>query len=459
MAQSIADQSENAVFQFRLAQAITAAQRASRHVALLMISLEPAGDSGLEAGPFLPQCFDRAWLRIRNSHRDSDAVCQINGAQTALILPRIAGPDDAVLVAKKILDNIAEPVQLEALRMSVRGRVGIALFPSHATTAASLIECAENALTAAHRTNQPFAFYTAEPNSPQQLTIRLSELRQAIVRNQLFIQYQPKIDLKANAIAGVEALTRWGHPNHGLVAPDQFIPVAERTGLIIPLTLWVLHHSLVQCRTWNELGFNVTVAVNLSMWNLDALELPAQIEGLLKTVDIPPHRLELEITESAIMDDPQRAVRTLNAIRSLGVHFTIDDFGTGYSSLTHLKRLPVACIKIDKSFVLNMQTDKDDAVIVRSIIDLGHNLGLKVIAEGVETAQAREMLAEFGCDEAQGYYFSYPLLPGEITHLLYKSASVAEPEGASASSADIAVHLEHVPQLAHLPNSTLFHCK
>jgi EAL domain-containing protein (putative c-di-GMP-specific phosphodiesterase class I) len=159
------------------------------------------------------------------------------------------------------------------------------------------------------------------------------------------------------------------------------------------------------------------------------------------------------------MDDPQRAVRTLNAIRSLGVHFTIDDFGTGYSSLTHLKRLPVACIKIDKSFVLNMQTDKDDAVIVRSIIDLGRNLGLKVIAEGVETAQAREMLAEFGCDEAQGYYFSYPLLPGEITHLLYKSASVVEPEGASASSADIAVHLEHVPQLAHLPNSTLFHCK
>src|SRR5689334_7842198 len=185
MDQRIADHGDNAAFQFRLAQAITAAQRGSRNAAVLMISLEPVEDSGLEAGPFLPQCFEQAWLRLRRIHRDSDAVYQVNRAQTALILPAIAGADDALLVAKKILDNLEEPVQFEALRMNLRGRVGMALFPTHGTTAAALLEYAESALSAAHRTNQSLAFYMAGPDSPQRLTIRLSELRQAIVRNQL----------------------------------------------------------------------------------------------------------------------------------------------------------------------------------------------------------------------------------------------------------------------------------
>jgi EAL domain-containing protein (putative c-di-GMP-specific phosphodiesterase class I) len=250
----------------------------------------------------------------------------------------------------------------------------------------------------------------------------LSELRQAIVQDQLFLEYQPKVNLKDNSFDGVEVLTRWNHPEHGLTSPDQFIPIAERTGLIVPLTLWVLHHAFAQCRSWSDLGFDVGVAVNLSMANLDVLELPAQIDELLKRMNVSADRVELEITESAIMDDPRRAIHILNSIKTLGVRFTIDDFGTGYSSLTHLKKLPVTCIKIDKSFVQNIETDKDNAVIVRAIIDLGHNLGLKVIAEGVETPEAKEMLASFDCDEAQGYLFSYPLPAPEITRLLHRSA-------------------------------------
>jgi EAL domain-containing protein (putative c-di-GMP-specific phosphodiesterase class I) len=202
--------------------------------------------------------------------------------------------------------------------------------------------------------------------------------------------------------------------------PDEFIPLAERTGLIVPLTLWVLNQSIGQCRHWRSEGTNVSIAVNLSMWNLDTPELPDQIASLLRSTGVPSGQLELEITESAIMDDPQRAMRTLKAIRELGVHFAIDDFGTGYSSLAHLKKMPVSSIKIDKSFTQNMESDNDSAVIVRAIVDLGHNLGLKVVAEGVETLAAKEMLLDFNCDEAQGYYFSRPVTAGDISRLMRK---------------------------------------
>jgi EAL domain-containing protein (putative c-di-GMP-specific phosphodiesterase class I) len=254
----------------------------------------------------------------------------------------------------------------------------------------------------------------------------MSELRQAIVADQLFLLYQPKINLKNGLIAGLEVLTRWQHPELGLIPPDDFIPVAERTGLIIPLTLWVLHQSLLQCRAWNDMGIDVSIAVNLSMWNLEAQELPDQIAGLIKTVAMSPHRLELEITESAIMGDPQKTMRTLTLIRDLGVHFTIDDFGTGYSSLAHLRKLPVTGMKIDKSFVQNMESDRDNAVIVRSIIDLGHNLGLKVTAEGVETRGAEDMLVGFECDEAQGYYYSHPIPAREIAQLFKEPLRVMD---------------------------------
>ena len=410
-------------FQARIAQAISAAQRSARYVALLVAGFESDENTELNKNPVLLESLEKAWLGLNGLLRDSDAVCRLNQAQTAVLLQSLVTPEDAVLVAKKIVERLEEPLLSHGLRTEIQPRIGVALFPDHSSEAAGLLHCAELALTTSRKTKQPYAVYSLERNNGQHPPIRLSDLRRAIIEDELFLNYQPKVNLKTQNIGGLEVLTRWAKPEYGLVLPDDFIPVAERTGLIVPLTLWVLHRALVQCRCWTDLGFDVTVAVNLSMWNLDGLELPRQIDGLLKSIDISPDRLELEITESAIMEDPQRAIRTLNLIRSLGVRFTIDDFGTGYSSLTHLKKLPVSCIKIDKSFVQNMETDKDDAVIVRSIVDLGHNLGLKVIAEGVETLQVKNMLTQFGCDEAQGYFLSHPIGAPQITRLLQKSGS------------------------------------
>jgi len=255
----------------------------------------------------------------------------------------------------------------------------------------------------------------------------MTELRQAIVREQFFLTFQPKVDLLKARVTGVEVLLRWQHPEHGMIFPDQFIPVAERTGLIIPLTLWVLQRSLLQCRRWNEMGLDLSVAVNLTMWNLEAQELPEQIEALLRDTGVSPKHLELEITETSIMNDPQRVIRTLNQIRQLGARFAIDDFGTGYSSFTYLTKLPVSCIKIDKSFVQNIEGDRDNSVVVKSIIDLGHNLGLNVVAEGVETATAKNLLRAFQCDEGQGFYFCRPI-PGDAMtkFLLQPPATVRE---------------------------------
>lgn len=426
MIENTTDLSESSLFQSRVRQAVLAAQRSVRHVGLLMIAFDPWEDMGPNENLLLAQFSEKAWLRLGSALRDSDAVCRISGAETAVLLPSLASVNDALFVARKILDKLEPPVLLDGLRIDAKPRAGIALFPEHSTNITALMQYATIALTTARRTKQSHVIYSSEHSSCQRPLLRLSELRRAIVQDELLLHYQPKIDLKNESIAGLEVLTRWRHPDHGLILPDEFIPLAERTGLIIPLTLWVLHRSLVQCRNWNDLGFDTRVAVNLSMWNLEALELPEQIEGLLRSFDISPNRLELEITESAIMDDPQRAMRTLNTIRDLGVRLTIDDFGTGYSSLAHLKKLPVECIKIDKSFVQTMESEKDDAVIVRSIIDLGHNLGLKVIAEGVETLEAKQMLTAFGCDEAQGYYFSHPAPLPEITRLMQKSTSLSE---------------------------------
>jgi EAL domain-containing protein (putative c-di-GMP-specific phosphodiesterase class I) len=310
---------------------------------------------------------------------------------------------------------------------TLKPRTGLAVFPDHAETVTGLLEHARNDLASTAATNKSRNLYT--PQSKGRITSRLwmSELRQAIVKDQLFLTFQPKVSLRDAGITGVEVLVRWQHPEHGIILPDQFIPFAERTGLIIPMTLWVLQQSLLQCRTWNQMNLEISVAVNLSMWNLEAQELPEQIEGLLTDTGAAPERLELEITETSIMNDPQRVIRTLNKIRGLGVRFAIDDFGTGYSSFAYLTKLPVSCIKIDKTFVQNIEADRDSSVVVKSIIDLGHNLGLKIVAEGVETAQAMELLRKLQCDEAQGYHLCRPITADMMTKfLLDPPATVTE---------------------------------
>lgn len=420
MNQVIADLSGNTLFELRLRQAILSAQHDVKQVGLLLIDVHGAHTLLIQDTALAKDFADRIWIRLRTVLRDSDIIVRMDGGELAILLPSIGGSEDVIFVAEKILSKLEEPFLIEDLRFELRPLIGIALFPEHSSNAENLVERADIALSIARKTRRKFAIYARENNNSRPV-LRMSELRQAIVADQLFLLYQPKINLKNGLISGLEVLTRWQHPELGLIPPDEFIPVAERTGLIIPLTLWVLHQSLLQCRAWNDMGLDLDIAVNLSMWNLEAQELPDQIAGLTKSIGIPAQRLELEITESLIMGDPQRTVRTLTHIRDLGVHFTIDDFGTGYSSLAHLRKLPVTGLKIDKSFVQNMESDRDNAVIVRSIIDLGHNLGLKVTAEGVETQAVRDMLTRFECDEAQGYYYSYPVPAHEIAELSRKS--------------------------------------
>jgi diguanylate cyclase (GGDEF)-like protein len=409
MNQAVSDLSGNTLFDLRVRQAILAAQHDVKQVGLLLIDVGGFNNFVIQDYDLTQELAEKTWIRLRTVLRDSDTIVRMDSGELAILLPSVAGPEDVIFVARKVLNTLEEPLLFRDIKIDVQPRIGIALFPEHSTNANNLVQRADNALSTAKKTRNKYVIYAQEHRTHSRPPLRMSELRQAIIADQLFLLYQPKINLKTGLIAGLEVLTRWQHPNLGLIPPDEFIPVAERTGLIIPLTLWVLHQSLLQCRAWNDMGIDVSIAVNLSMWNLEAQELPDQIAGLIKTVAMPPDSLELEITESAIMGDPQRTMRTLTLIRDLGVRFTIDDFGTGYSSLAHLRKLPVTGMKIDKSFVQNMESDRDNAVIVRSIIDLGHNLGLKVTAEGVETRGAKDMLVRFECDEAQGYYYSHPI--------------------------------------------------
>ena len=417
MNQSIADLPGNTLFELRLRQAILTAQHDVKQVGLLLIDIDATNHFLVQDSDLGHELAEKVWIRLRAVLRDSDTIVRMDGGELAVLLPSLAGPEDVVFVAQKVLNKLEEPLLIDGRKLEVRPRIGIAVFPEHSSNADNLVYRADIALATAKRTRNKYVLYKQEQINGPRSPLRMSELRRAIVADQLFLLYQPKIDLKNGTIAGLEVLTRWQHPKFGLIPPDEFIPVAERTGLIIPLTLWVLHRSLLQCRAWNDMGIDISIAVNLSMWNLEAQELPHQIAGLAKSIGIPADRLELEITESAIMADPQRAMRTLTLIRDLGVHFTIDDFGTGYSSLAHLRKLPVTGMKIDKAFVHNMESDRDNAVIVRSIIDLGHNLGLKVTAEGVETREAKDMLVGFECDEVQGYYYSYPIPAHDIARL------------------------------------------
>jgi EAL domain-containing protein (putative c-di-GMP-specific phosphodiesterase class I) len=243
----------------------------------------------------------------------------------------------------------------------------------------------------------------------------LGDLKRALEHDELELHYQPKASLRSGRVDGVEALVRWRHPERGLVPPMEFIPVAEQTGLIKPLTAWVVDSALRQCRAWQDAGIALSVAVNVSVRNLLDVQLPDSIAELLRKHGLPPQRLELEITESTIVADPVRALDVLTRLHDMGLMLSVDDFGTGYSSLSYLKDLPVRELKIDRKFVNNMADDGDDAFIVRSTIDLGRNLGLQVVAEGVETADVWDHLQRLGCDVAQGYYLSRPLPAADLT--------------------------------------------
>ncbi len=422
----------------RLTQAIQAGRHQHKPLAFLLLDLDRFKDInntlGHHHGDLILQ---QMGPRLQGLLRQVDMIARLGGDEFAILLPG-TDAEGAVRVVNKLHQALVDPFLIDGLTITVEASIGIALYPDHGETADLLIQRANVAMYHAKQAGGGHTVYSTEHDhyNPRRLAL-MTELRYAIEHDELVLYYQPKIHLKTGRVIGVEALVRWRHPNRGLIAPDEFIPLAERTGLIKPLTLWVLTAALHQSRTWQRAGLRLSVAVNLSARNLQDTELADQIEEMLTRSGIPPNQLELEITESTIMADPPRALEILTRLHHMQIPLAIDDFGTGYSSLGYLRKLPVSSIKIDKSFVKNMAADDSDAVIVRSTIELAHNLGLLVVAEGVETQYVWDRLAALGCDAAQGYYMSAPMPAAALTRWFHESswqvtkiADEAHPEAA-----------------------------
>ena len=407
----------------RLEQAIRISQAYERCVGLLMLDLDGFKEINHTLGHHIgDDLLKQIAARLSEAMPPSNPLARLGGDEFAVIVPTVEGPQGVARVANEILKSLDTSFELNGLAVNVQASIGISFSPEHGSTADSLMQRADIAMYAAKRTKSGSAIYAAELNHTSQRRLFLmGELRRALIQDQLFLLYQPKVDLRTGQTNGVEALVRWEHPQFGVIRPSRFIALAEKTGLIMPLTLWVIHAALRQIEAWQRMGLNLTTAVNLSVWNLQSQELPEQIEGLLKTCGVDPSRLQLEITESAIMVDPARVLKNLQRMNSMGLKFAIDDFGTGYSSLAYLKKLPVNEIKIDKSFVMNLLANNDDLVIVRSTIDLGHNLGLNVVAEGVESQEVMRHLASLRCDAAQGFFMSKAIHPAELARWVLES--------------------------------------
>jgi len=347
---------------------------------------------------------------------ETGIVARFGGDEFAVLIHDVASLERAHEIAANIHREIEPPFTIEDLLLEVTASVGIVIYPEHGTEADTLMRRADITMSVAKKTDQGLTVYEDRFDhfSPRRLTL-LGELRQAITRDDLSLHFQPKISIETGLMTGAEALVRWFHPKHGPIFPDEFIPLAERSGLIKPLSMWVLEQAPRQWARWKAEGIDISISVNLSVRDLFDIYLHEKLKGFLEEAAMPADRLVLEITESAMMEDPDQARATLFHLSDMGIKLSIDDFGTGYSSLAYLKNLPVDEIKIDRSFVFDMDKDPDDAIIVKSTVDLGHTLGLGVVAEGVEQERHWELLRELECDYAQGYYMSRPVSAEDLT--------------------------------------------
>lgn len=360
--------------------------------------------------------------RLAHIGRHTDTVGRLGNDEFALMMPGIINGAHASLAANKLLDSLEEPFVIDGRPYKVSISMGIAVYPEHAATPGSLVRNAEFALAQSRTSNIPYQLYnSAEPSEDTSSIVVESELCDAIKHGELSMHFQPKINLLTGVMCGAEALARWRHPERGMIRPDFFIPIAERTHHIGPLTMWSLNTTLRECSEWLGKGRDLSVAVNLSANVLNEPDVVALVEHALRFWGVEPQHLIMEVTESAMMQNPTHCLETLRMLSDIGVVLSIDDFGTGYSSLAYLKRLPVQELKIDKSFVMNMAMNSNDSMIVKSIIDLAHNFGLKVTAEGVEDHATMELLTGLGCDQAQGYYIAHPMPRDDLELWLEKS--------------------------------------
>lgn len=349
-------------------------------------------------------------------------VVRLGGDEFAIFLPNLRNAQQAAILAHKILDSISLVFEVEGLRTEICASIGVAICPDQAQDVSTMMRFADVAMYRAKTCLQGVAVYDSafDPHSPKRLEL-MGALGRAIRENQLILHFQPKIQLSSNKVYGFEALLRWNHPELGFIPPNDFIPIAEHSNLIYPMTLWVLENGIRHCKQWLQQGFHISMAMNLSARNLLDDRIALDLKRLLREYEVPGHLVELEITESTIMSDPSRAEAALARIHRLGVKLSVDDFGTGYSSLAYLKRLPVQTLKIDSSFVRSMLNDEQDEIIVNSTINLAHNLGLRVVAEGVESSAIYQKLVDLGCDEAQGFYMGRPLPAPEAERWLKES--------------------------------------
>jgi diguanylate cyclase (GGDEF)-like protein len=401
-----------AKFNDRLQQAVADAARNASGVSVLLFDMDRFKAINDTLGHMVGDLALReVGQRVRAALRDTDIVARLGGDEFAVLLPTGSAEHAAVVVAEKILKALEAPLVVEGQTMDIAASIGIARYPDHGADAAALLRAADVAMYAAKRGKSGWSVYDPSHDERRQefLTL-LGELRRAVEAGELVLHYQPKVSLAENRVTSVEALVRWNHPQRGIVSPQDFIPFAEQTGYISAITRWVLTRAIEQCGEWHRRGLRLRMCVNVSARDLRLEGALAQhISEALAAAQLPAGLLCLEITESALMEDPRSSQSALANLRDLGVATAIDDYGTGYSSLAYIKQLAVNELKIDRGFVSGMEADARNAAIVRSTIELGHNLGLSVVAEGVETDHELAELRRFGCDIAQGFHFARPM--------------------------------------------------
>lgn len=420
----LTDLPNRTLFSDRLHQAILSVTREERSLALIIMDLDhfkEINDTlGHHSGDMiLHQVADR----IRAVLRESDTVARLGGDEFALLLPS-ADLEDATYIANKLLASLDRPFEVENRSFRVGASLGIAMFPEHGLDGTSLMKRADMAMYEAKRDKRGFAIYDSAKDqySTHNLSL-MRDLRAAVDAHQLVLFYQPIVNLQTGSVSGAEALVRWRHPRRGMIYPDEFIPLAEQTGMIRAVTLWVLHQAATQLRDWQRSGIDLDMMINISGHDLHDSGFGEAVAAMMRGIgnDRIDH-FGLEITESAIMSDPPRAVEMLHSLAGMGVRLAVDDFGTGYSSVVFLRRVAATLLKIDKSYVVNMSNNNDNSVIVRSTIELAHNIGMQVVAEGVEDKQTFDILAEWGCDAVQGYYISQALESDEFVDWLRQAS-------------------------------------
>jgi len=411
-----------ALLQDRLTQSLHYAHRSGRVLAVLLLDLDRFKVINDSLGHnFGDKLLKSVALRLLQTVREADTVARLGGDEFVILLAEVAEADDVGLLAARILRNLSEPHQIDGREIMVTASLGISLTPKDSDSGATLIRNADIAMYRAKREGGGvFSFYAPEMNQRAIETMELeSALHQALEHKEFCLHYQPKVDMASGRITGCEALVRWQHPLRGMVMPNNFIPLAEETGLIVPLGAWVLEEACRQIRAWQAEGLpSLSVAVNLSARQFRKGDLPLLVREILQKTELDPNLLELEMTESMVMDNPAKAISIMEGLKLIGARLSLDDFGTGYSSFASLSRFPIDHLKIDRSFIVDIVTNPNSATIATSIIAMAHHMRLKVIAEGVETEAQLAYLRKHGCDEVQGYFFSRPLPADEFDALL-----------------------------------------